>query len=341
VNEFMQNGEELIQKVDVIKAYNKYLVTSYGKPFLDIIFVKGNGVYITDIDEKQYLDFWAGITVTTVGHRNPKVQKAVKAQMGRLVHCASQSYYSIPALELAKKIVKIAPMKPSKVTFHTSGTEANEVALKMVKRYTKKHEIIGLQGSYHSWGYHAAVPGTPTSHYSHFAPALGPSISGISFAPAPYCYRCSLALQYPCCGLQCAKMIEDIINFSTSRDIAGFLAETIQGVGGIIVPPNNYFSEVKKILERYDIPFILDEVQTRFGQIGKMWGAEIFGIVPDVITTAKAIANGWPLSLVLAKTEIADALETGDHYTTFGNHPVMCAAPGNVCRSFSDCRLRT
>ena len=311
---------------DFMKEYDRYVVTSYSKPFPGIVIVEGEGVYLTDMEGKKYLDFWAGITVTVIGHRNPKVQEAVRKQMDKLVHCASHSYYTVPPLELAKKLVNIAPMKPCKATFHTCGTEANEVALKMVKRYTNRHEIIGLQGSYHAWGYHAAIPGTPTSYYSHFAPALGPSVPGIYYAPAPYCYRCSLGLQYPSCNIQCAKMIEDIINFSTSRDVAGFIAETIQGVGGIVIPPDEYFKEVKKVLDKYDIPLILDEVQTRLGQTGKLWGAETYDVKPDVITTAKAIANGWPLSAVIAKTEIADSLQPGDHYTTFGNNPVMCAA---------------
>ena len=314
------------RKEDVMKEYDQYVVTSYGKPFPGIVLVEGEDVYVTDMEGKKYLDFWAGVTVVAVGHRNPKVQEAVRKQMDKLVHCASQSYYTVPALELAKKLVAIAPFKPCKATFHTCGTEANDVALKMVKRFTKRHEIIAWQGSYHSWGFHAAVPGTPTSYYSHFAPVLGPSIPGIYYAPTPYCYRCSLGLEYPSCGLQCAKMVESIINFSTSRDVAAFMAETIQGVGGIVTPPDEYFREVKKILDKYDIRFILDEVQTRLGQTGKMWGAETYNAKPDVITTAKAIANGWPLSVVIAKSEIADSLEPGDHYTTYGNNPVMCAA---------------
>jgi 4-aminobutyrate aminotransferase/(S)-3-amino-2-methylpropionate transaminase len=316
----------LSRKEDFMKEYDRYVVTSYGKPFPGIVIVEGEDVYVTDMDGKRYLDFWAGVTVVAIGHRNPKVQEAVRKQMDKLVHCASQSYYTVPALELAKKLADIAPIKPCKTTFHSSGTEANEIALKMAKRHTKRHEIIALQGAYHAWGYHAAVPGTPTSYYSHFAPTLGPSIPGIYYAPTPYCYRCALGLEYPDCKIQCARMVENIINFSTSRDVAVFIAETIQGVGGIVTPPDEYFQEVKKVLDKYDVLLMLDEVQTRLGQTGKMWGAETYNVKPDIITTAKAIANGWPLSVTLATEEIADSLEAGDHYTTYGNNPVMCAA---------------
>ncbi len=311
---------------ELIKEYDQYVVTSYGKPFPGIVIVEGDDVYVSDVEGKQYLDFWAGVTVTVVGHRNAKVQEAAKAQMDRLVHCASQSYYTIPALDLAKKLTQIAPLQPCKATFHTSGTEANDVALKMAKRYTKRHEIIGLQGSYHSWGYHAGVPGTPTAYYKHFAPALGPSVPGMYYAPAAYCYRCPLGLSYPSCDMACVTYVESMITHSTSRDVAAFLAEPIQGVGGIVTPPDEYFQELKKILDKYDILLVLDEVQTRLGMTGHLWGAQAYGVEPDIITTAKAVANGWPLSIVLAKSDIADSLEPGDHYSTYGGNPVMCAA---------------
>ncbi len=310
----------------LIAEYDKYVVTSYGKPFPGIVIVDGDGVYVTDSEGKQYLDLWAGVTVTAVGHRNQKVQEAVRAQMDRLVHCASQSYYTLPALDLAKRLSQIAPMGPCKATFHTSGTEANDIALKMVKRFTKRHEVIGLQGAYHSWGYHAGVPGTPTAYYMHCAPALGPSVPGMYYAPAPYCYRCPLGLSYPGCDTACVTFVESMINHSTSRDVAGFIAEPIQGVGGIVTPPDDYFSRLKQILDKYAIPLILDEVQTRLGMTGKLWGAQAFNVEPDVITTAKAIANGWPLSVVVAKTDVADSLQAGDHYSTYGGNPVMCAA---------------
>jgi len=136
----------LSRKEDFMKEYDRYVVTSYSKPFPDIVIVEGEDVHVTDMDGKRYLDFWAGVTVVAIGHRNPKVQEAVRKQMDKLVHCASQSYYTVPALELAKKLADIAPIKPCKTTFHSSGTEANEIALKMAKRYTKRHEIIALQG---------------------------------------------------------------------------------------------------------------------------------------------------------------------------------------------------
>ncbi|MCS7115907.1 MAG: aspartate aminotransferase family protein [Nitrososphaerota archaeon] len=311
-------------KEEFIKEYNKFVITRYSEPF-PLIIVKGNGVYLTDIEGKEYLDFWAGIATVNAGHNNPKIQEAVRKQMNELVHCSSQSYYTIPALELAKKIATIAPFQPCKTTFHTSGSEAIDVAIKMVRRYTKRHEILALQGCYHGRTYGAHSIGTPVSVYSK-SYVMGPYAPGVVHVPAPYCYRCSLGYEYPRCNIQCAKMIEDIINFGSSRDIAAFIAEPILGVGGIVTPPDEYFQEVKKILDKFNIPFISDEVQTGFGRTGRMWGIETYNVKPDLMVLAKALGNGWPISAVVAHEQIGDSLEPGDHFSTWGANPVMCAA---------------
>ncbi|MFQ6081294.1 MAG: aspartate aminotransferase family protein [Candidatus Bathyarchaeia archaeon] len=309
---------------DFIKEYNQYIITSYGAPF-PIAVAEADDVFITDMEGRKYLDFWAGIATVNIGHRNPKVQEAVRKQMDKLVHCSSQTYYTAPPLELAKKIAAIAPFQPCKTTFHTSGSEATDVALKMVRRYSKKHEILTLQGCYHGRTYGAHSIGTPVAAYSK-SYVMSPYAPGAVHVPAPYCYRCSLGLEYPQCGIQCAKMIEDIINFGTSRDVAAYMAEPIQGVGGIVTPPDEYFQEVKKILDKYGILLILDEVQTGIGRIGKMWGAESYRVRPDVITLAKGLANGWPIGAVVASGQIGDSFEHGDHFSTFGANPVICAA---------------
>lgn len=312
------------QKADFMEEYNRYVVTSFGEPF-PLVVVEANDVFVTDMEGKRYLDFWAGIAVVNAGHNNPKVQEAVKEQMEKLVHCSSQSYYTVPPLELAKKIAAIAPFKPCKTTFHTSGSEANDVALKMVRRYTKKHEILTLQGSYHGQTYGSRSISTPVAGYSK-SHIMGPYAPGAVHVPAPYCYRCSLGHEYPQCHLQCAEMIESIINFGSLRDVAAYMAEPILGVGGIVTPPDGYFQEVKKILDKYGILLILDEVQTGLGRTGKRWGAETYGVKPDVITLAKALGNGWPISAVVASEQIGDSFEPGDHFSTWGANPVMCAA---------------
>jgi len=307
-----------------MKEYAQYVITSYGAPF-PLVLVEANDVFLTDMEGKKYLDFWAGIATVNAGHNNLRVQEAVKKQMDKLVHCSSQTYYTVPPLRLAKKIAAIAPFQPCKTAFHSSGSEATDVALKMVRRYTKKHEILTLQGGYHGRTYGAHSVGTPVASYSK-SYVMSPYAPGAVHVPAPYCYRCSLGYEYPQCHVQCAKMIEDIINFGSMRDVAAYLAEPILGVGGIVTPPDEYFQEVKKILDKYGILLILDEVQTGFGRTGKLWGAEAYKVKPDVITLAKGLGNGWPISAVVASGQIGDSFEPGDHFSTWGANPVMCAA---------------
>jgi len=314
----------LVSIDEFMKEYGDYVVTSFGKPY-PIVLVEGRDVYLKDVEGKRYLDFWAGIATVNVGHNNPRVQEAVREQMEKLVHCASQTYYTIPPLELAKKLASISPIKPCRATFHTSGSEANDVALKLIRRHTKRHEVLTLQGSYHGQSFGSRSLGTPVAGYSKDY-AMGPYLPGIIHVPAPYCYRCSLGLEYPGCGFQCAKMIEDIINFSTSRDVAAFIAEPVMGVGGIVTPPEAYFREVKKVLDKHGVKLILDEVQTGLGRLGTLWGSESYHVDPDVITLAKALGNGWPISAVVSSKPVSDSFEPGDHFSTWGASPVMCAA---------------
>jgi 4-aminobutyrate aminotransferase-like enzyme len=309
---------------DFIKEYNQFLITSFSKVF-PLVVVEGRDVFVYDLEGRRYLDFWAGIATVNLGHCNPKVQEAAKKQMERLVHIASYAYYTIPPLNLAKKLAKIAPFTPCKSVFCTSGSEAIEVSVKIAKRFTKKHDILSLYGSYHGRTYAAqTVSSTPGSYRKSYV--VGPYLPGFVHAPAPYCYRCSLGYEYPACNIQCAKILEDLINFATTREVAAYIAEPILGVGGIVTPPNEYFQEVKKVLDKYGILMVLDEVQTGLGRTGKIWGAETYNIKPDIIVLAKALGNGWPISAVLTRVDVGDSLEVGDYFATWGAHPVMCAA---------------
>jgi len=149
---------------------------------------------------------------------------------------------------------------------------------------------------------------------------------GVSFAPPPYCYRCAFDLKPETCGVRCAQYLEDIIRFDTSDDVAAFIAEPIMGEGGIIVPPEPYFKKVKEILDRHDILLFVDEVQSGFARTGKMFAIEHYGVEPDIIAMAKSIANGFPLSAFIARDEIANTFQPGEHLSTFGGNPVSCAA---------------
>jgi len=224
--------------------------------------------------------------------------------------------------DLAEKIAHIAPRGLTKTFFGNGGAEAIEGALKLARLYTGKHEFIALQTSFHGRSFGAlSVTGNMGRKKRG-----GPYGTGVAFAPAPYVYRSQWPNEPEECGRQCARAIEDIIRFATSGDVAAFIAEPVLGEGGIIVPPLNYFKEVKKVLDQYGILFIADEVQSGFARTGKMFAIEHYGVVPDILVTAKGIADGFPLSAFTTRPEIAAAYKPGDHLSTFGGNPVCCAA---------------
>ncbi len=307
---------------DVYKKYGKYVITEFMKSVAPIAIDRGNGAVITDIHGREYLDCFAGISVVNAGHCNPEVVAAAKAQMEKLIHCSSYLYHVQPTADLAERIAQIAPGKLEKTFFASGGAEAIEGAMKLARLYTRKHEFIALQAGFHgrSWGA-LSISGNMSRKKGG-----GPYATGVFFAPAPYAYRSQWRNNPEECGRQCARAIEDIIKYATSGDVAAFIAEPVMGEGGIIVPPPNYFREVKKILDRYGILFIADEVQSGFARTGKMFASEHYNVIPDILVTAKGIADGLPLSAFTTRSEIAKTYKPGDHLSTFGGNPVCCAA---------------
>ena len=302
------------------KKHKKYLFDAiknfYKEP---LVIEKGKGFYVSDSDGNSYLDFFGGILTVSVGHANDEVNTAVKAQVDRLSHISSL-YPSIPVVELAEKLVGLAPGNLEKVFFNASGTEADETAVMMAQLYTGNTEIIALR---HGYSGRSLLAQSLTGH----APwrALPSQIGSVKHALAPYCYRCPLKMTYPECGVACAKDVEELINTTTTGKVAGILAEPIQGVGGFITPPDEYFSIVSDIIHDHGGIFISDEVQTGFGRTGKTWGIEHSGVEPDMITVAKGIANGMPLAAVITTKDIADSLQKNT-ISTFGGNPVSSAA---------------
>jgi len=313
----MSSMEEIFQK------YRQYVVTSSVKQIEPVVVAEGKGAIVKALDGKEYLDCFSGISVANTGHCHEKVVNAIKEQASKLLHCCTYQYHVAPAAELAEKLAQIVPQGLQKTFFSNSGAEAIECALKMGRKFTKKHEIIALMCSFHG-----RTLGTlsVTGQWERRRYDMGPYLGGVSFGPAPYCYRCSLGQTYPGCGIRCAEMIEDIIEYASSNNVAEFIAEPILGEGGILVPPPEYFKAVKKILDRHGIIFIVDEVQTGFGRTGKMFAIEHYDVTPDIICLAKGIASGMPLGACTARVDIADSYEPGDHLSTFGGNPVSCAA---------------
>lgn len=304
-----------------IEKYREYVITSFVKSVQPIVIDHAEGAVVTDTDGKQYIDCFAGISVVNAGHSNPAVLAAAKAQMERLVHCCSYVYHVESVGALAEKMAEITPGKLKKTFFANSGAEAIEGALKLARLYTGKHEIIALETSFHgrTWG---ALSVTGNAGRKKRG---GPYASGIAFAPAPYLYRSPWKNEDECVE-QCVKQLENVIRFHTSGDVAAFLAEPVLGEGGIIVPPRNYFRAIKEVLDKHGILFAADEVQSGFGRTGAMFAIEHYGVEPDILVTAKGIADGFPLGGFTTRDEIAAAFQPGDHLSTFGGNPVSCAA---------------
>ncbi|MFI5279690.1 MAG: aspartate aminotransferase family protein [Gemmatimonadales bacterium] len=285
-----------------------------------VVLVRGEGTHAFDADGRDYLDFFGGILTVSVGHCHPDVVGRVHKQMQTLGHTSSV-YATEPQVNVAEKLAKLTPGKLKKSFFTNSGTEADETAVMLAKIYTGQQEIIVLRHGYHG---RSALNVSLTSH-APWRPVTT-QVAGIKHALSPYCYRCPLGLTYPSCEVKCAKDLEELIRTETNGRPAAFLAEPIQGVGGFITPPREYFQIAVGIVRKYGGVFICDEVQTGFGRTGGKWfGIEHYGVEPEIMTMAKGIANGWPVGATIATDEVANAF-TGLSLSTFGGNPVSMAA---------------
>jgi 4-aminobutyrate aminotransferase / (S)-3-amino-2-methylpropionate transaminase / 5-aminovalerate transaminase len=308
--------------LDATEKYKEYVMTGFVKAVQPIAIERAYGAAVTDTQGREYIDCFAGISVVNAGHCNPEVIEAARAQMEKLVHCASYVYHAPPVADFAEKLASVMPGAGLKKSFFgNSGAEAIEGALKLARLYTGKHETIALTMSFHgrTWG---ALSVTGNAGRKKRG---GPYAPGVAFAPVPYAFRARSTDEDELVEV-CTRALEEVIRYHTSGDVAAFIAEPVLGEGGIIVPPRDYFRAIKQVLDRHDILFIVDEVQTGFGRTGEMFGIEHYGVEPDMVVTAKGIADGFPLSAFTTRDEIAAAFRPGDHLSTFGGNPVSCAA---------------
>jgi 4-aminobutyrate aminotransferase len=280
----------------------------------------GDGAELWDVDGRRYLDCFAGISVVSTGHSHPRVVAAAREQMERFIHCGTY-LYQVPVVgSLAQRLAEVTPGRLEKTFFSNSGAEAVEGAMRLARAFTGRSEFIALETGFHGrTNATLAVTGN-RKRKQHGGPYLG----GVAFAPAPHPTRCRVCGGR--CTLRCADAVEDVINYQTSGNVAAFIAEPILGEAGIVAPHPGYFRRVKEILDRHGILLIVDEVQTGFGRTGRMFGIEHYGVEPDIMTMAKGIASGFPLGGFIARPEIADSFQPGEHLSTFGGNPVACAA---------------
>ncbi len=305
---------------EIVKKKKEYIIPClyhfYEEP---VQMVKGERQYLYDSTGKKYLDFYAGVSVINAGHCHPEITERICQQVKTLQHVCN-IYLTQPMLELAEKLAEITPGRIKKSFFCNSGTEANEGAVLLAKIATGRSELLALQD-----GLYGRTYLTMSLTGLRFWRTDPNPAGGISFVPNAYCYRCPLNLNYPACDIACAEEVRQVIETSTSGEVAALIIEPIQGNAGIVTPPPEYFPRLKEILQEYGTLLIVDEVQSGFGRTGKWFAIENWDVEPDIMTMAKALGNGVPIGVFSSLPEIAD------HYTrpgasTLGGNPVSMTA---------------
>src|ERR1039457_1521372 len=283
------------------------------------------GAMVQDVDGNRFLDFNAGIAVVATGHCHPRVVEAIQKQAARLIHMSGTDFYYEELVALAEKLAEIAPGEtPRRVSFGNSGAEAIEGSIKLARYATGRDKIIAFLGGFHGRTLGAlSLTASKAVQRRHF----GPLLPGVVHAPYPYCYRCPFGREPESCAVECVKHIEDTLlkTISPAEETAAIVVEPVQGEGGYVVPPRKFFDELARVAQQNGILLIFDEVQSGMGRTGKMWAAEHFGAVPDILAVAKGIASGMPLGATVARADLM-TWPPGAHASTFGGNPVACAA---------------
>ncbi len=289
-------------------------------------FIKeARGAVMIDVDGRELIDFAGGIGVMNVGHSHPKVVAAIQDQAAKFTHtCFHVAMYE-PYVDLAARLNDLSPGDFHKKTmFANSGAEAVENAIKIARHATGRPAVIALDGAFHG---RTLLTMTLTSKVKPYKLGFGPFAPEVYRMPNAYCYRCPFGLRYPSCGVACADYLEEFfIGNVAPEQTAAVIAEPVQGEGGFVTPPPEYFAKLQAICSKYGIVLVIDEVQTAMGRTGKLFAIEHWGIAPDVVTTAKSLAGGLPLSAVTGRAELMDGPHVGGLGGTFGGNPVACRA---------------
>jgi 4-aminobutyrate aminotransferase len=308
-------------QADLARRHRESLFPSVGLYYSEPIELRyGERQFVYDGAGRQYLDFFGGIVTISSGHAIPEINEPIKAQLDRMIH--SSTLFLIRAqIELAERIKAMTPSKLNRVFFTNSGTEANETAFLIATLSRSSNELIALRHSYHGRSFATInASGQQAWRSSTLSPLH------VHYVGNPYCYRCPWEKTYPACDLLCARDVESVIKTVTSGRPAAFIAEPIQGVGGFVTPPRDYFVRVAEILQRHGIPFIADEVQSGWGRTGVAdFGFQAYGVEPDVVVFAKGLANGIPIGGLIATDELAGSIQSLS-LSTFGGNPISTTA---------------
>jgi 4-aminobutyrate aminotransferase len=308
----------------IIERDAAVLSPSYTRSY-PLVVERGEGALVEDVDGNRFLDCAAGIAVVATGHCHPKVVEAIQQQAARLIHMSGTDFYYQNMVDLAERLAALAPGGvPRRVYFGNSGTEAIEAGIKMARYSTGRAQFVAFLGGFHGRTMGSlALTASKSVHKKGFFPLM----PGVHHVPYAYCYRCAYGKTPDACAVECAKVIEDDL-FRTAlpaEEVAAIVLEPVQGEGGYIVPPKKFFDELRRIADKHGILLIFDEVQSGMGRTGKMFAAEHFGAVPDIIALAKGIASGLPLSATVARADLMQ-WKPGAHASTFGGNPVSVAA---------------
>jgi len=322
-----------------LKDYMPHL-TQAVPHLVDSIFVRGEGPYIWDQNDRRYLDFTSGIGVTNTGHCHPKVSAAVREQADLLLHTHQNTAFHPPMLRVIQGLREILPSPLDTFFFANSGAEAVESAVKLARQATKKTNIIAFQRSFHG-----RTIGTLslTASKTIYKAGYQPLMPGVFFSPFAYCYRCPKAEANPekfGFDKDCTWPLEElefILHSQTApQETAAMIVEPVLGEGGYIIPPKRFLQGLRRICDENGILLIIDEIQSGFGRTGRYFAFEHFDIVPDILIMAKGLASGMPLSGIVSKKELMTAATPGSHGGTYGGNAVSCAAAAATLEVFKE-----
>ncbi len=311
------------RKEEVIERYSRIFPKAVRVTYAPLVITKAQNARVWDIEGREYIDFLSDAAVQNVGHNNPRVVEAIKEQVEKLIHFTFIYGFPVEPLLLAEKLAEIAPMEGVKVSLGMTGSDANDGAIKFARAYTGRRTVLSYLRSYYGSTYGAM---SITGLDFEVRAKVG-QLSDVHFIPYPNCYRCPFKKEPGKCRMECLEYLKEKFEGEVHADgVAVLLAEPIQGDAGMVVPPKEYFRKLKKILDEHSILLAVDEVQSGLGRTGKWFAIEHFGIEPDIVTLAKPLGGGLPISAIIGREEIMESLPPLGHAFTLSGNPVASRA---------------
>jgi 4-aminobutyrate aminotransferase len=301
----------------------EWLAPSLAEDWPNLPVVRAEGAYVYGLDGRTYLDFVSGMAACNLGHRHPRVVAAAKAQIDELIHGPIGVLVYDSLLRLSEELARITPGDLNCFFWSSGGTEAIEGALKLARYATRRPAVVSFIGGFHGRSFGSASVTTSNARYRRRYEPLLPSVYHVPF---PYCFRCPHRHGATCCDDPFIGLDRLFRHVVAPDEVASIIVEPILGEGGYVVPPADFLPRLREVCDQHDILLIFDEIQTGFGRTGEMFAAETFGVTPDILVLSKAIASGFPLSVIAASPPLMRRWPAGTHGTTFGGNPVACAA---------------